>query len=925
MNCPSCSEVIPADAPLGLCLACLVLGSINEPPAAGLFAIRNHTVEKVLGEGGMGRVYLATQLTPSRTVALKMLSAQHAYSPEMQRRFHNEAEAIASLDHAHILPIYEVGEHDGLPYFTMKLADGGTLAAKRAALLGEWKQIAQIMQEVAQAVHFAHSRGILHRDLKPGNILFDSTGQTYVADFGLAKLSQSAEPNDQTKSFQLLGTPAYLAPEIASGSLKAASVSSDVYALGAILYELLAGQLPHEKDSMGSLLTSIIQDDPSPLLRINSAIPKELAAIAHYCLQKAPAARYRSADQFALDLHAWSAGEPISVQLPSLWQQGVHWVKKHPASASLIGVLIFGSVLGLLGLNQHNQLLTGELGNTQRERRDAEGLLEFMNVDLTFKLKEVGKLDVLETVNSKSRDYFKLRQQRALASGRKEDRVSNLQSRIYSNQAEIAYEQANFSAALELAEEALALHPTDEAKLCAKYWKGRTLIEIAPISLGQQLLLECLDAFPAVPEEHLTEPMLDLALNLADKLEAIHSKVPRDLEEKLLGFYDRILTKSAANTLFRYRGNAFKADLLRKLNGDTRPALDAWQAFETQLNLLLANDSTNARLLEERMLAWNHLGNLHLTLGASDTALAFFRRCEESARTLAAADRHNHRWRRERKLGLSSLFYTLIKKVDSPPDEMSGLLARHPEIKALTEEYVQLAKQDVNKTLSRREVDDGVRGLREVFMVCDPAASLEILSLFESYQWRWSQLSEGHAEWTAYTNLVHHWAKKLEEGNKKAEALFDLRKPGGGLWADEAQASLLALKGGYLRRVDDILGSLLCLQQAQAIRERLVRDHPNDLHVQEKLAALYWHVAETEGKLKRLNPHATWEHWQSNLSLPALLRGGVSVGKKTRAAGLEGVAPLLTAIPKLVASEDVKALREAWLAPSPPTLHPHSK
>jgi serine/threonine-protein kinase len=188
-------------------------------------------------------------------------------SSQMAERFRLEVRAMSDLEHPCILPVHQTGEHDGLPYFTMKLATGGTLAQRKAEYAGDWRRIAELLIQLADAVQFAHERGVLHRAIKPGNILFDEQQHPYVSDFGLAKLAN--DDADLTRSVDFLGTPNYVAPEIATRSVRQATISSDIYSLGAILYELLTGRPPFEAESVPALLKKIVEEEPI----IKSQIP----------------------------------------------------------------------------------------------------------------------------------------------------------------------------------------------------------------------------------------------------------------------------------------------------------------------------------------------------------------------------------------------------------------------------------------------------------------------------------------------------------------------------------------------------------------------------------------------------------------------------------------------------------------------------
>ena len=269
-----------------------------------------------IARGGMGVVYQAKQSSLSRTVALKMILSGQLASPGDVERFHAEAEAAANLDHPHIVPIYEVGQHEGQHYFTMKFMDGGSLAdrlARQQWPVGSRERdhwAAETIDTVAHAVHHAHQRRILHRDLKPANILFDAQNQPFVSDFGLAK--RVAEDSHLTQSGLIVGTPAYMAPEQAAA--RELTTAADIYSLGAILYELVAGRPPLRGDTPMETLLLVMNQAPAAPRSLHPRLDLDLQTICLKCLEKEPARRYDSAAALADDLDRWLAGEPINAR-----------------------------------------------------------------------------------------------------------------------------------------------------------------------------------------------------------------------------------------------------------------------------------------------------------------------------------------------------------------------------------------------------------------------------------------------------------------------------------------------------------------------------------------------------------------------------------------------------------------------------------
>ncbi len=360
------------------CVNCLLFAGLDEETETGAddlgklldevevrdtdWRLGNYHVLEEIGRGGMGVIYRARQRHSKRIVALKRVLSYHGDSRGTLERFRREAEAAASLDHPNILPIYEVSEAEGLPFFTMKYATGGSLQQAAPALSAEPRECVRLLARITRAVAYAHREGILHRDLKPGNILLDARSEPMVSDFGLAKWIDAN--TDLTRSLTIFGTPGYIAPEQAHGPASALSPAADVYSLGAILFDLLTGRPPFLGEHALAVIREAAEKSAPKLRTILPKADRDLETICAKCLEREPRARYRTAAALAEDLERWLEGRPIVARPISpparLWR----WAIRNPILASAaLGFLLVGAtaVVGELKRVQLRNLVRHDL------------------------------------------------------------------------------------------------------------------------------------------------------------------------------------------------------------------------------------------------------------------------------------------------------------------------------------------------------------------------------------------------------------------------------------------------------------------------------------------------------------------------------------------------------------------------------------
>jgi TolB-like protein/cytochrome c-type biogenesis protein CcmH/NrfG/predicted Ser/Thr protein kinase len=347
--CAECGATVFADAPRGFCSVCLFqtglasgdneADEVFEPTVAQMSKdFGDYQLLGEIGRGGQGVVYRARQKSLNRIVALKVIGLSHWATEAHVKRFRLEAEAAASLNHPCIVPIYEVGERDGACYFSMGLVEGGQLdaVAKREPI--PIRHAAELIAKLARTVSYAHEHGILHRDIKPGNILLDAQGEPHLTDFGLARLIETE--STVTRTLEVLGTPSYMAPEQAVGNNARVSSATDIYGLGAVLYQLLTGHPPFAGGTTYETVRLVLDTEPRQPRLLNPKIDRDLSTICLRCLEKDPQRRYASALALAEDLECWLKHEPIRARRTGIFTRGRKWVRRNPTSALLVASLV---------------------------------------------------------------------------------------------------------------------------------------------------------------------------------------------------------------------------------------------------------------------------------------------------------------------------------------------------------------------------------------------------------------------------------------------------------------------------------------------------------------------------------------------------------------------------------------------------------
>jgi serine/threonine protein kinase/tetratricopeptide (TPR) repeat protein len=655
--CRKCGATIFANAPQGICSVCLLktgLGPLSEkidetfePPGPMLMALGDYELLEEIGRGGQGIVYRARQKSLNRTVAVKVIGLGHWGSTPHLRRFRQEAEAAARLEHPQIVPIYEIGERDGSCYFSMQFIEGGQLdeILRREAMPA--RRAAELLVKIARTVQFAHEHGILHRDIKPGNILLDRHREPHLTDFGLARLIE--QESTVTNSFDLLGTPSYIAPEQAAGHVKDLTAAADVYGLGAVLYQMLTGEPPFAGGTTYETIRMVLETEPrNPRLR-NPKVDVDLATICLKCLEKDPRKRYPTAAALAEDLERWLRHEPVQARPANAFTRTRKWIRRNPTMAALIPSLAAVAVLAFIAFWNHEPaalpagiavLPFQNLSDDKASASLADGLQD----DILTKLAKIAQLKVISRTSVMSyRGQHNIRQigdalrvshvlegsvrkidnrirlNAQLIDARTDTHVWAEQydrdsSEIFALQSEIAQKVAEQLGAKISAAEKLSIErpPTTDLVAFDLYTRARNLFLAATNSnSGKEDLLEAADLLnqalardPSYFEAYCQLGAIDDLLYILG-----HDHTDRRLS----------LAEAAIDAAFRLRPNAGEAHLARADNFYSG-YLNYEQAL-TELDLARKSLPNDSRVFELRGLVKNRQGKFEEALPELEHAM----------------------------------------------------------------------------------------------------------------------------------------------------------------------------------------------------------------------------------------------------------------------------------------------------------------
>jgi tetratricopeptide (TPR) repeat protein len=463
------------------------------------FAPAGYEILGELGRGGMGVVYKARQAGLNRLVALKMILAGSHAGPDELARFRTEAEAVAALQHPNIVQIYEVGERDSLPYFSLELVEGGSLADRLDGTPWPPRAAAALVAALARATHYAHSRGVVHRDLKPGNVLLTKDGTPKITDFGLAKQLDSA---GRTRTGAVMGTPSYMAPEQAGGKSKEIGPACDTYALGAILYELLTGRPPFRAETPLDTILQVIDTEPLPPSRLQPKLPRDLETICLKCLEKVPAGRYASAGALADDVQRFLDSKPIQARPTPAWERLAKWARRNPTLTAVSGcALVALAAAALLAYRGH---LTEQQRHAEKKAHEDQYLAEVLDRALAAAMS--GDLDGADKAIGEA------------------ESLGASPGQVHMLRGQVAFHRGDVAAATDELEHAVRLLPESVA--------ARAMLTLAYYNGGQTALMEQAwqhlgPMTPSTPEDFLFQGQIEAILRPERSLQTLDEAVRR--------------------------------------------------------------------------------------------------------------------------------------------------------------------------------------------------------------------------------------------------------------------------------------------------------------------------------------------------------------------------------------------------------------
>jgi serine/threonine protein kinase/tetratricopeptide (TPR) repeat protein len=782
-------------------------GTVVSPPARGQ-TVGDYELLEELARGGMGVVFKARQRSLPRVVALKMLRGGPLATAADRQRFRAEAEAVACLDHPHLVPVYEVGEHEGRLYFTMKLLEGGSLARRVAEFQlpavdprtgrdaagkawgrAEWEErkrkVVKLLETVAAAVHFAHAHGVLHRDLKPANILLDADGRPHVSDFGLAKrLDAGAGP---TQSGTVLGTPSYMAPEQAAGGGGALTTAADVYGLGAILYELLTGRPPFRGDTVLETLRRLQDEEPVPPRTLRPGLDRDLETVCLKCLDKDPARRYDSALALGEDLRRYLRGEPVRARPVRGGERLWRWCRRRPRAAALTAALL-ASLVGGVGLVAWQwQRAEDNAAEYERQRDEADRL----------GLEAQRHLEEAERQRAREKESF-----------------------------DLAHQAVN--------------------ELCVRLGENRLNNVPGLQPLRKELLQAGLKYYQNFLRQRGDDPGLRAELALAHTRVAALTAVVGSKTEALAA-YRRALALYQELHAARPDDVGLKAALARVYNrmgilqGETRGHPE--ETYRRSLALLEALAVAHPDRTEFRAdlaAVYTNLGNTYRGMGRPDEALALYRRQLEISEELARARPGDPAVLHSLSVGyrnLGALQSTLgqaaeaLKSVEKARDLLEKLARDNPRVlshqRDLAQGYAQLSAR-LRDTGRRAEADEFLEkshALLEKLARDNPGVlqlQADLANTHRSFGLR--QYGDGHL---AQALDSHQKARAI----RAKLAALDPEATDYQMGLAETYADMAAVLARNRQHQD----ALTCFERALEIRRRLVQGHPDFLEARSDL------------------------------------------------------------------------------------------